>query len=623
MSQSNTAYEKLLLLYPDNPLIILNNTEKINIEIKENKLDVSASYFSEYMFMDTKAGFYSEKSIEYSKLEKITKIEASSFIPTAGGGYKEIKVKKFETTDKISTTVFYDGYKNISFLYPSLQPGAKSTLSYTKEISEPRLLGTHFFQNYAPILKGEFSVSAPSNVELDWKLFNMPDTSFTYEKTSHKNTTTHTWKVTNVKKYKAEENDQSVQFSLPHINVWIKSYQIGNNLYPFLSDEKSLYQWYYSLTKDVNKEESNELKKVVDSITSGISDELQKVKLIYYWVQDNIKYIAVEDGMGGFIPRSGKTVFERRYGDCKDMASIITKMLGYAGIKSYLTWIGTRSIPYRYSEVPTPIVDNHMIATYKNKNDYYFLDGTGRGTPYNTPTAFIQGKEALLGIDSNHFEIVEVKVIPAEQNKFSDSIQITLDKTKIIGSGVCLNSGYFNTTLSHKLAESNKEEKLILKNYLNKSSNKLIIDSAKVSNVFGRENPVIINYHFNIENYAQQNQDETYINLHLDKDYSNNAIEPERTRSIEREHTTLLSYYIRFNIPTGYKVEYLPPNVKVDYGKYAIDIDYKKTETSVVLTKEIRIEELLTERKNFDTWNKMIKELKKAYSEVLIIKKIK
>ena len=622
VAQSNSDYKKLLLQFPDDHAIILKKADKISIDVKDNKLKVSSSYLTECMYLDTKAGFYSEESLEFSKLEKITNIEAGTFVPTSGS-YKEIKVKKFDTNDKISNTVFYDGGKSISFMYPSLQPGSKSYLSYTKEFEEPRLLGPHFFQSHLPMLESEYSVTVPEYMQLGWKLFNIADTSYQFTKTTAKGKTTYTWKVKNVKKYKLESRAQDPRYTLPHIVLWIQSYKLNNVVYPFLDNPTSLYSWYYTLTKDANKEDSPEMKRIVDSITAGVTDDLEKVKIIYYWVQDNIKYIAFEDGMGGFIPRSGKSVCEKRYGDCKDMASIITKMLSYAGVPAYLTWIGTRSIPYRYEEVPTPLVDNHMIAAYKHNGNYYFLDGTGKGTPYNTPTAFIQGKQALLGIDSNKFEIVEVPVMPSGKNQYKDSVEIFVENTKIIGKGHNSNSGYYNTTLSYKLEEDKRDRKQILKDYFNKSSNKFLIDSVKVKNIFGREKPVEIDYTFNIDSYVQQNGDESYINMHLDKDYANDLIDADRKQNIEREHTSTLSYITKLNIPKGYAIEYVPTNSKFDQGAYHFSIAYAVSGKNITLTKKISIDELVTEKKDFDTWNKMIKELKKAYSEVVIIKKVK
>ena len=52
------------------------------------------------------------------------------------------------------------------------------------------------------------------------------------------------------------------------------------------------------------------------------------------------------------------------------------------------TWVGTRDRPYKYHEVPAPVVDNHMILSFKYKDQFYFIDGTSNTSPISEPTAF-------------------------------------------------------------------------------------------------------------------------------------------------------------------------------------------------------------------------------------------
>ena len=121
-------------------------------------------------------------------------------------------------------------------------------------------------------------------------------------------------------------------------------------------------------------------------------------------------------------------------GDCKDMASTITGLLEYAGINSYLTWIGTNDIPYTYEELPTPNVDNHMIATYIDDEDnYYFLDATGRYSNFDIPSSFIQGKEALIRKNKNEFEVITVPTVAPDQNKISEKIYLNIVDNNLIG----------------------------------------------------------------------------------------------------------------------------------------------------------------------------------------------
>ncbi|MFN9324323.1 MAG: transglutaminase, partial [Flavobacteriales bacterium] len=76
---------------------------------------------------------------------------------------------------------------------------------------------------------------------------------------------------------------------------------------------------------------------------------------------------------------------------CKGMACLLTTMNRCIGADVHLAWTGSRNIPYRYSELPTPAADDHMIAVYRPENATLFLDDTGAEVRCGMPTAVILG----------------------------------------------------------------------------------------------------------------------------------------------------------------------------------------------------------------------------------------
>ena len=65
---------------------------------------------------------------------------------------------------------------------------------------------------------------------------------------------------------------------------------------------------------------------------------------MFYWVQDNIRYIAFENGIMGFKPDAAQNVLNKKYGDCKGKANLLKEMLKLAGYDARLTWIGTSDL---------------------------------------------------------------------------------------------------------------------------------------------------------------------------------------------------------------------------------------------------------------------------------------
>ena len=297
---------------------------------------------------------------------------------------------------------------------------------------------------------------------------------------------------------------------LPHIVPIITSYKIKKESKKLLGEVSDLYGWYYSLVEDVNVEAPDaELVTLVNKITANKTTELEKVKAIYYWTQKNIKYIAFEYALGGFIPRESNEVFRKKYGDCKDNSSILYRMLEVAGVKGNLTWIGTRKIPYTYKEVPTPVVDNHMILSYENNGRTYYLDATGRYIKFGIPTSFIQGKEALVSYGKN-FKIKNVPVVDAKINAIIDATTIKIENGSVIGKAKTVVAGYPKIDFFHDLENENTQTKLkqFYNSMFEKGNNKFLVSSFKETNKYDYDKDFIVDYDFEIKNYAKKLGDE-------------------------------------------------------------------------------------------------------------------
>lgn len=286
-----------------------------------------------------------------------------------------------------------------------------------------------------------------------------------------------------------------------------------------------------------------------------------------------------------------------------------------------MTWIGSRDIPYNYSDVSTPSVDNHMICTYIQGDQYYFLDATGQYTPFGMPTEFIQGKEALISIDENTFQIRKVPVMEYEKNQIIDTSWISLENGKIKGKGVSRITGYDKISLTYSLVKNVNDQSKVLRSYCEKGNNKFLIDSYKIHHLNDKDQNLILDYEFNIDNYAKQAGDELYINLNLDKHNQNQSIKKNRVHPFDFEYGNKNTGIVILNIPKGYKINYIPENIFVSHPEFGFSIVYKKKGNSIEMTRTSYSNLLMLDSSHFENWNAMIKELNKAYADVVVLKK--
>ena len=90
----------------------------------------------------------------------------------------------------------------------------------------------------------------------------------------------------------------------------------------------------------------------------------------------------------------------------------------------------------------------------------------------------IQGKEALIGLDKDHYVVKTVPEIPKERNLMSDSITIKLEGNQIVGKGMSALTGYAKVFGGYELDRAEKDDvKRYVTRLIGKGSNKFYLDA--------------------------------------------------------------------------------------------------------------------------------------------------
>ena len=610
--------------YPNESLVELENTNVLEIGMKGDKITILEKSYSEKIYLNSTAKYQSKESLHYSYFYNIDKIEASS-VNYIDGKYKEFKVTDFKEKDEFGSVAFHDDSKSINFYYNGLDIGSKTKLAYQTHIKNPRFLGAYYFGDFNPIEKYSLKIIADKNIAMNFIQMYTDTVNFEFTKSEKGNKNIYQWKYKNMNSYPNNSEAINHKYRIPHIIPHIKYYTQNKDTTYILNSTKDLYKWYKSLTKELNTEPcDNSIKTLVDSLTKDCTTNLEKAKNIYYWTQQNIKYVAFENGLGGFIPRNANEVYQKKYGDCKDNSSLLEQMLKEAGIEGHLTWIGTRRIPYKYEEVYTPVVDNHMILTFFDNNKPYFLDATGRFLDIELPSSFIQGKEALVAIDDENYKIIEVPIVANTDNIIAENLEISIDSNNaIIGKGYRTYFGYEKTNIFNRLdnVKDNKKLKEFYRNILEKGNNNFLLDSFNETNKYAYDKEFKVDYTFNINNYINKNGNNIYVNLNLNP-YDVTAVKetPPLKGTVDYSHRFSGKYYTKFNIPEGYEIEYLPKDIKVSNDLISIEINYKQEGNIIHYNHNISTQFLMITVPQQKEVNKLIDKIQRNFKEVVVLK---
>ncbi len=622
-AQYSQIFNEYKSKHPDAVVVKLNQETNLYISVENGLLDITQKNIEENLYLNDAATQYSQQSLDFSTFFELEDIEAAS-LNYSDNKYREEKVSEFKTKDEMGES-FYDDTKSVNFIFSNLRKGSKSQLSYTQKIKNPRFLIPFYFGDFSPIARNKYSITADASVKMNFRQFNTEGLDIKFTKEEKRNKIIYTWELNDVDAFEYESRASTYKNVLPHIVPMIASYEVNGNSVPVLNETRDLYNWYYSLVKDVNQDPADtELVQLTNDLTKDLETDLEKVKAIYYWTQRNIKYIAFEYALGGFIPREANQVFKKKYGDCKDNSSILYEMLKIAGLEGHLTWIGTRSIPYSYKEVPAPIVDNHMILSYYDGDQIYFLDATGRYTPITHPSSFIQGKEALVAIDEDNFRIVDVPVIPAEKNRVDDFTQLKLDGDKLTGHSEVEISGYNKGDYLYALGNLNTkaERDQFYNSLFQKGNNKFIISNLEEQNKDDYDKKAITKFDFSIEDYVSQYGDEIFVNLNLNKYISRYKTNDNRKRDIEFDYKSEFTFKTEFTIPEGYKVDYLPESQEFKNDYLNSQISYTQLDNKIIYEHHVTADFLVLNLDQQKEVNAIIKDVEKAYKEVVTLTKI-
>ena len=617
------SVEEMRKIFPDKMAVFSNINRSVEISFKKGVPYAEANEISEMMILDDKAnGMYNKDKVYHSSFNELKKVEAYTLVPE-GSSSKKIKVTDFKTQSSPSQGVFYDDVKETSFDYPRMMKGSIShveTDHYNKDI---RFLSTFYFSNYLPSHSATYSVTYPEDMDIRYIIRNDDKKMVTVKEIVKGKKKRLEFTASDVKNYEFFGDGTSVPYYGMHVIVYVASYKNNSETIPVFSSLNELYKWNAAFLNNINQVPDENLKKIADSICLNKKTDWDKAQGIYHWVQDHVKYVAFEEGLEGFVPRQAADVCSKRYGDCKDMASILTAMMKVSGLNACFTWIGTRSIPYTYSEVPLPVTDNHMISAVKIDKSWIFLDATDPNCIFGMPTSGIQDKEALISISPEKYELVKVPVMPAASSIITDSTFLTISNNTVSGRSAVSYTGYFGNDLYNNL-QYNKgdDERVYARRRMAKGSNKFIMQDYTIrrydpSNRAGR-----IDANFEIPDYAKSISDEIYINLNLEKLFNQTPIDTvKRTVAIENEFLYTINQVHILKIPSGYVADYIPKNLKVSNDVIDYTIVYKQTGSEVSATQQLVLKKLYIQPTDFKTWNNAISIISPAYKEQVVLKK--
>ncbi|WP_322078257.1 DUF3857 domain-containing transglutaminase family protein [Burkholderia cepacia] len=134
------------------------------------------------------------------------------------------------------------------------------------------------------------------------------------------------------------------------------------------------------------------------TLTAGAADPHDKARILYDWVQANVRYVGLFLGETAAAPHRVTDILRNRYGDCKDHVALFGALLAAVGIRSEPVLINLGSV-YTLPSVPGygGGAINHAITWLPDLARY--ADTTTSGIAFGYLPPIVMDRPALL-VDS-------------------------------------------------------------------------------------------------------------------------------------------------------------------------------------------------------------------------------
>jgi hypothetical protein len=450
----------------------------------------------------------------------------------------------------------------------------------------------------------------PSWLELEIVEKNFNNYKIKKDVKKDKNFTQYTFTAENLPGVKDEPSSLSRPYYLPHLVITVRSFTINQQKYNGLKSLDDMYSWYHLLYKKANNK-PDELKGQVSQLTQGKSTDEEKIKSIYYWVQDNIRYIAFEEGYAGYIPQSVQDVFKNKYGDCKGMANLLTEMLKLAGYDAHFAWIGTREIPYDRMEIQSLCVDNHAISVLYLKGKTYFLDGTEKYAPLGRNAYRIQGKNVLVE-NGDAYKVEKVPAATMEENQLQTKANLTLKGNKIVGhinmsfDGEAKNFFHY---IYNNIPTSKRGD--FIKHLIELNNKNTEASNIKTSDFKDRDIPLSIEADIEISNQVTMVDNLCYTTIDFFPAAFGSFIpDEERQNPIDMDHVFILNDEVNFELPAKAKTQNLPAPFQSVFNNNSMEATYTVANNKIVLKKKLQLNSPVIQKEEFAAWKDFLNKIK-------------
>lgn len=495
----------------------------------------------------------------------------------ADGRIEDIGVSQHYAIGSAGYRMYYD-QRGVAVQFPGLRVGDVLEVAFVRRDVATRNKFDDYYgdlvplQGVEPVAHFEYVLEAPRDLKLH---FNQTVTSTPDDEA---NTTVHRLVRDDIAGLRTEADMPGWTEVTDYLHV--STYETWDEV----------ARWYWGLV------EGQLL--VDDAIKAGVAEaieplakdasEMDRIAAIYRHVIGETRYVGLEFGIHGYKPYRTTDIYNRKFGDCKDKASLLKVMLAEIGVTSHLVLVRTRDLGTIAAQPASLSAFNHAIV-YVPKYDLY-MDGTAEHAGVLELPAGDQGASVVVIEDGKggSFRTIPYADAQANQTRYRQSVALEADGDASVEQHMTLTgSGAAAWRAGFEAKEQRSE---LLTKQLARVFPGTEVRSAAFPNIDEVLAPVTVDAQLRVPGWAvAQGQGLRWRVLGHDVELLR-AIAPQ-TR---RDHPLVLGVpnlevrEIDYALPRGYELQHTPEARRVEspFGRFELQVTAQSGGAKITTTLE-------------------------------------
>ncbi len=529
------------------------------------------------------------------------------------GGKVVRKLKKGDLEDYSAISgysLYEDDRVRVARLYHDVYP---YTVEFEYEVVYDGVISWPFWtpqDRGRPVVFSRFEIDAPAGMVVRHQARN-GDLEPTV--TPYKGRQRYRWQVENLPAFEPESYGPPLAEQIPSVYTAPAVFEIEGTKGD-MSSWESLGHWAYSLYEGRDLLPQEALAEV-RSLLDGVTDDREKVRLLYEYLQSKTRYVSIQLGLGGWQPFDATYVHDKGYGDCKALTNYMHTLLKVAGIPSHPVLIRAgHHAPEILSDFPSNQF-NHVVLSVPLEADTVWLENTSQTMPFGHLSTFTEDRYALLiKPEGSH-------IVRTPRSRAEDNAQVRHARVKLAATGDAVADVHTRYTGNQQdrvrqalATSSGREREEWLHNHVDLPSFEVV--SVDFSEAEAHAKTLSLPLTLKLPRYAARTGRRLFLQVNLMERWSDvpPSSDEERNQPIEYfPYAFIDTDTIRYELPDGFDIETmtLPVSLETSFGRYESKI-VMEPDGTLAYYRRLEVTETQCPAEGYDAFRDFLRQIAQA-----------